>query len=644
MRHAVLIGLLLAPCAAAAQPAPTSSIPPTIVTATGVPTLAERIPAATTVIDRATIEERGYVTLAEALAAVPGMRLVQAGGIGQQASAFLRGGGSRHVLVLLDGVPLNDASDPNGAFNFGNELLGDIERIEVVRGPASAIYGSGALGGIINLVTRRAAGDRVAAPFGEIAGGTSRTLRGIAGATGRIEGFDWMFAAQSLSTRASNATAPRFWSNGGERDGFRGAVMTGALGYSFGTSRIDGLVRWRENVFGLDSVPRDDPNYTGHDNAWFGFIRGRTTLLEGRWTTTLRLSGSEDRRRYVNLADAGSGATADDLYRGRRMTLDWSNALRLGDLGPLAETTLTFGATREEEQARSASGSPFFRTTVDATLRSAAFHAGAQTRLFERLDVTLGLRHDAPEGYEGATTWRAGGVLALPEIASRLRGTVGSGYKAPSLFQRFGIIGSFFHGNPDLRPENSFSWEAGIETDIGGRLATASAFYFDSRYRNLINFDPSFSTLANVDRARVRGVELGLTLRLAPWLTAVGAWTVTEARDVTTDAPLARRPRNVASLALRIMPAPRIVIAPEILFAGRSPEGAYARYGDDGTAYPTRGYNRAGVVLNLTAQYRWSEQATLFLEGRNLTNSRYEPANGFVVPGRGLLFGTRFAL
>ena len=620
-----------------------STIPPTIVTATGVPTPAERIPAAVTIIDRAMIEERGYTTLAEALAAVPGMRLVQAGGIGQQASAFLRGSASRHVLVLLDGVPLNDPSDPNGAFNFGNEMLGDIERIEVVRGPASALYGSGALGGVINMVTRRAPEGRTFAPFGEIAGGSNHTLRGVIGAAGRAEGLDWMFAAQSLSTRGSNATAPRFHSNGGERDGFRGTAMTAALGYTIGTTRIDGLLRWRDNFFGLDDVPNDDPNYSARDRSWFGFIRGSTTQFDGRWTTTLRLSGSADRRRYVNLADAASGATAEDLYRGQRAVVDWSNVFRAGDVAALRDVVFTFGAMREEERARSAAGSPFFRTTVDATQRANAFHAGAQARMFERLDVTLGLRHDAPESYEGATIWRLGGVLALPEIASRLRATAGSGYKAPSLFQRFGIIGSFFRGNPDLRPENSLSWEAGIETDLG-RHVTASALYFDSRFRNLINFDPSFSTLANVDRARVRGLEFFVNLRPAPWLDATAGWTITEARDLATDAPLARRPRNVASLALRIAPHPRMVIAPEILFTGRAPEGAFARYADDGTAYATRGYNRPGVVLNLAAQYRWTPQATLFLEGRNLTNSRYEPANGFVIPGRSLLIGTRFAL
>ena len=108
---------------------------------------------------------------AEALAAVPGFRLLQAGGLGQQASGFARGANSRQVLVLMNGVPINDPSEPNGAFNFGNELLGDIERIEVVRGPVSSLYGSAAIGGVVNLITRSAPADRVAA-LREIAEGS----------------------------------------------------------------------------------------------------------------------------------------------------------------------------------------------------------------------------------------------------------------------------------------------------------------------------------------------------------------------------------------------------------------------------------------------------------------------------------------
>jgi vitamin B12 transporter len=640
MRRLLLLASCLVPLEARAQ----TAIPETIITGTRVPTAAERVPAGITVIDRQTIEERGYVTLAEALAAIPGLRLVQTGGFGQQASAFLRGAQSRHVQVLLDGAPINDPSDPNGAFNFGNELLGDIERIEVFRGPASSLYGSGAIGGAINLVSRRAPRDVPFEGFGEAAGGSNRTVRGVLGGAGTVGAFDYLGVAQSLSTQGSDATAPRFYSNTGERDGFRGAAFTMRLGAQAGASRVEGFLRYRENRFGLDDVPADDPNYSGDDRRWFGQVRGETRLTEA-WTTGLRFAVSEDRRRYVNLPDAASRSSTDDLFRGRRYSFDWGNQVRLPDAGAVRDAVLAFGYTHIEESAEQASGSPFFRTTTDATARTDAGSVGLQLRLFERVDLSAALRHDAAEDYDGDTTWRLGAVIALPEVASRLRLSAGTGFLAPSLFQRFGRIGSFFQGNPDLKPERSFSWEAGAETDLPGfgrrDFATVGVTYFDSRIRDLINFNAAFDSLENVDRARIKGVELGLVLRPARWLEASLAWTITDARDRETDDRLARRPEHQIAVNARIAPLPRLVIQPELLFTGRSPEGPFASYQDDGTTNPTQRYNPSGTVFNLTVSYTATERTTLFVEGKNLGNSRFEPANGFVIPGRTAVAGLR---
>ncbi|WP_372620579.1 TonB-dependent receptor plug domain-containing protein [Falsiroseomonas sp.] len=637
--------LLWVPCAHAQQ-----AIPDTIVTATRIPTEAERVPAAVTVLTREDIAERGYQTLAEAMRAIPGLNLVQQGGPGQNATAFLRGAAGRHVLVLLDGAPLNDASEPNGAFNFGNELLGDIERIEVVRGPASALYGSGALGGVVNLVTRRAPPGTPAQLFGELAAGTQRTGRGVLGAAGNDGRFDWMVTGQALTTRGFNVVPRRMATNRGERDGLEARAATARLGFRPDAgSRVEALLRWRRNRTELDDAPffrLDDPNYTGRDQNWFGQLRGETTLLDGAWTTGLRIAVAQDRRRYLNLPDAGNPGDTDDLYRGQRQTFDWGNRLRLGDVGPFQDTGLAFGATHEIESSDSRSISGGLLTTTDATARSTALHVGAQGRLFGRLDLSAGLRHDAAEDYDGATTWRLGAVLALPEVASRVHASAGTAFKAPSLFQRFGIIGGFFRGNPDLRPERSFAWEVGVETDIAaaGRadFATFGATWFSARYRNLINFNSAFDSLENVDRARAQGAELSLTLRPAAWLGLRAAWTITETEDESTGRQLPRRPKNVLALSARIAPLPRLTVVPELVFTGRALEGPFASYEDSGAPRFGAAWNPQGMLLNLTASYQITPAIAAFAEGRNLTDSRYEPANGFAAPGRSVLVGTRF--
>jgi vitamin B12 transporter len=584
---------------------------------------------------------------------VPGFNIIQSGGMGQTTSGFMRGTNSNHVLVLRDGVPMNDASHPSGAFNFGNTLLGDIERIEVVRGPVSAIYGTAAIGGVINLITRRAPADRQAQPYGELAGGTNYTARGVVGMAGTIDNLDYGVTGQSLSTRGSNAVAPRFYNNQGERDGLRSAVITARGGVNLGETapanvlgmtRLDGLVTMRENRFGLDNIPNDDPNYSGDDRNWMGFLRSATELFGGDWTTGLTLSATEDRRRYTNWRDSLNNSTADDLYRGRRERLAWDNTVKLADFGIFTANNLVFGVGLENERAFTRSVLGSFRRDVDRSQQNTFAYIGTQHRLWDRLDVTTALRQDAPDGFDGATTWRLGGVLSLPEIASRLIASGGTAYRAPSIFERYGISNFGFRGNPDLRPEQSTAWEAGIETDIGKGF-TVSALYFESRIRDLIQDTSDFRTNRNIDRAHIQGGEFGLTWRASDSFSTRAAWTIQETRNEENGAALERRPRNTASLSPRIapkvdwvdVPNARLIIAPEFIYVGEHRDFLYL----DNGSYAGLGQSDGGFVFNLTASLPVTQQVTAFIEARNLGNRRYEPANGFVIPGRSAILGLR---
>lgn len=153
-----------------------------------------------------------------------------------------------------------------------------------------------------------------------------------------------------------------------------------------------------------------------------------------------------------------------------------------------------------------------------------------------------------------------------------------------------------------------------------------------------------FDTLVNVDRARIQGTELGLTLRPSAWFETTAAWTILGAFDATTGRRLPRRPEHTVSVTARVVPTPRVVVAPTLLFVGRSQEAAFASYNNQGVPFPYPRSNPAGALLDLTVTWRASDRASLFLEARNLGNSRFEPANGFVTPGRSVLIGTRFVL
>jgi vitamin B12 transporter len=398
-------------------------------------------------------------------------------------------------------------------------------------------------------------------------------------------------------------------------------------------------------------VPNDDPNYSGDDRNWMGFLRSVTELFGGDWTTGLTLSATEDRRRYTNWPNGLSSDTADELYRGRRERLAWDNTVRLADFGFLTANNLVFGAGSEKDSAFAKSILGSFRQDVDRSQQNTFAYIGTQHRLWERLDITTALRQDAPDGFDGATTWRIGGVLNLPEIASRLIASGGTAYSAPSIYQRYGINNFGFRGNPDLKPEYSTAWEAGIETDIGAGF-TVSALYFESKIRDLIKgkrFPDDSSTNENIARAHIQGGEFGVNWRLSDSLSTRAAWTVQEARDEIKDIPLARRPRNSVSLSPRIapkmdwvdVPNARLIIAPELIYYSRSPEDEYSRYLNDGSSIQERGYSKEGFVFNMTASLPVTQQITAFIEARNLGNRRYEPANGFVIPGRSAIVGLR---
>ena len=626
------------------------TLPETVVTATRVPTPIERIPGGVTVIDRATIETRGYRSLAEALAAVPGLAAVQSGGIGQTTSVFVRGTNSSHVLVLRDGMPLNDPSTPQSLFDFGNDLLSDVERIEVIRGPMSGLYGSGAIGGVVNLITRSGRGTaRAFSATGEIAAGSQSTAAASAVATGETRGIDYALIGQGLTTQGFNIVPRRLATAIGERDGARILAATANLGAQLGARfRVFGFARLRENKADLDQAGRDDPNHTARNRAgmWRAGVEGM--LIPGWLDTTLAVGQSRDNRQFRDRPDQFAFSGSDDSrYLGTRTVYQWDNTLRLPGAGVVDAATVTFGAQRVEDRVdvQVRFDGPFgpFTQDVDRSTRNDAGYLGAQLRLFRRLDLTANLRHESPRDFSDTTTWRVGGVLALPEAALSLHAAYGTSFRAPTLFDLFGV-GSFgFRGNPNLRPEKGRGGEAGVTLALGALGLPAgqlSATYFRTRITDLIADDPTFTTRINVGRADIEGVESALDMNVAPWLALRAAYTWTVAQDGVSGEQLLRRPRHRGSLGATLWANPRLSIAPELLIFGPSADVLYA----DSGAFRGRGRNSGGAVVNLAARWRATDTLEVFALGRNITNSRYEPANSFVVPGAAVLVGLRAGL
>ena len=637
-------------------PADASSGKEIVVTATRVPTEVQNIPAGVTVIDRATMEQRDYNTLVDALSAVPGLRVVQSGGPGNVASVFIRGTNSDHVLVLLDGMPINDASQSGAAFNFGVDTLGDIERIEVVRGPMAAVYGASAIGGVINLITRR--GTQPGVHFtGDLAGGYPAQIRGTVNASGVSGPFDYSITYESQSQRGYDSTPPRESINTNTPQGYRDMVGTLNLGYTpVAGTRFSLLLRGRRAVYGFDYLGNpdfDNDNASGHDDSFIGRIGVNSALFGGTYETSMFIGRVLESRQYRELLDPNdpNQATEANHFLSYRTDAQWNNTLHLDDLmhvAALSATDLTFGYEYIGDDVKSvldsSSGGFPYQQNTKAGMVTNAYYAGLQTTVLQRVTLTGQVRQDYVAG-DSPFTWRLGAVLNVPEIATHFKAAYGTAFRAPALFDRFGIDSFGYVGNPNLKPETAQGWELGFTTDVAafGRADFASfgATYFNEQVQQLIvtQFTPVYTSV-NIGSAHMQGVETDLTLRPASWLTLIATYTYTYALDADTGELLLRRPQNTATFDATIRPLPKLTIAPELLYTG-----AFQDFLIDNNGFSTTtGNSGQGLIANLTITYDLTPQIQLYTHASNIFDSKFEPANGFVTPGPSVCSGVRFKL
>ncbi len=427
--------------AASAQGVPSpeagATIPPVVVTATRVPTPVEDIPAGVTVITREEIQLRGYNTLPEALAAVPGIRVAQSGGPGGNASIFVRGTNSNQVLVLRDGMPINDGSDPGSAFNFGVDTLADVQRIEIVRGPMASLYGSGAIGGVINLITLQGSQPGVHASA-DIAGGYPAQLLNNEVVSGIDGALDYAAIVQTESLTGFDSTPQRESIYTGTPQGYREQVGTVNLGYTaLPGTRFSLLLRGHRAVFGFNQLGNptfDDANSTGHDTSLLGRIGVRSLLAGGVYETSLFLGGLQNDRRYFepfNPADTANMASNDLRYHAYRSDAQWNNTVHLSDLfrsSIFSATDLTFGYERTGDTAKVRINSssqglrlPTERQRVDGRQRGlcgTAIDALGPTHGHRAGATGLGIERPTPD----LAAWHRAGCFGNPHpVQGRLR-------------------------------------------------------------------------------------------------------------------------------------------------------------------------------------------------------------------------------
>lgn len=602
MRQFLLIaGLLGGGVPVLAQPGPQAPLPSfeetVVVSATLDSEEREDVPASVTVLDEGEIEDRQAVDLPELLATVPGLTVVQAGSPGQQTSLFTRGTESYHTLLLWNGIPLNDPYF--GAVNWQFVSLDGVERVEVVRGPFSALYGSNAVGGVVQVFT----GSRQ---------GGSLTLEG--GENGYVRGG--LAAGANLGPVRLDVTGNVRRGEGElENDFFDGeeavarALWTVSPGVSLGL-----FARANDSETG---IPLSGGQPTLHRRiSWEeAEVAVPFRLERGSWEVEAQLSETRFDAAFRD-PDFPFGALATDTdseaLRGRAV-VTWRSG---------QDFWIAFGGDWERLEVTNASGGvPDLDGARQRTW--AAFAQASWGRGPVRAE--LGLRRDDNDVFGAETSLRAGAVLSLSG-STRLRGSYGEAFRAPSLGELFFP----FFGNPDLQPETGESWELGLEHEAGGwRFALTG---FENRLRNLIDFDPATFVSVNIGRARSRGVEGEVGLRRGIFAARLTG-TYQEAEDRDTGLPLLRRPEESASLLLTAKPGDWTFNL-EGRYVGDRPDLDEVTF--------SRRENPAYTRVDLAARWRALAWLSPYARVENVTGEEYEPVLLYPAPGRTLIGGVAF--
>jgi vitamin B12 transporter len=591
-----------------------------VVTGARTPTPAERLPANVTVIDADAARERGEITLDAALAQVPGIQSPRSGPLGQQASIFSGGFESNHTLVLFDGVRIDDPSTPEGLFDAGQDMLGDADRIEVVQGPLSALYGSGALGGVVNVLPRRGGADPVNARL-EVAAGSFETVLASAGVDGTVGRLRYAITGEGYASDGYDIVPERIATHTGERDGADMTTVTGVFDYEI------------SEAFALDLLLRQRTARADYDPGFFGDIgenpeaeikQNDTSLwrLGGTWAPneafSVRLAGGAlDTDRVA--ADAG---VIGDEYHGERRFADLTATWSFGDW------TLLAGGQGEDESIDAVS----FGSPVVGEQEHWGVFAAAQGAIGS-LDLTAAVRHDDFEGFGGHSTWRTGAAYRFGDVA-RIYASYGTSYRAPSLYERFVP----FFGAPGLDPERAESWEIGGDLRFRA-FGRAEGLEFDALYRSseiddLIGFF-GFS-YANVDRAEIDFAEARVAVRPLDWLTARLVYANTDARDASTDQKLQRRPRHAWSAELAAQHGP-LLAQLSWRQVGSRLDTVYSDLG----FFAGTGRVEAYDIVRASASWSINDKVKLYVAADNVLDESYEPVNGFAGAPASILVGIR---
>lgn len=625
--------------AQAQSPSQTVVLPEVSVSATGIATPLDQVGSSVTVITAADIARQQRRTLPDVLNNVPGLNVVQTGGPGGQTAIFMRGTNSNHVKVLLDGIDIGDVSAPNGAVDLAHIATGDIERVEVLRGPQGGLYGANSIGGVISITTKK--GEGPAKATATLEGGALGTFNQSAGVSGSKDRFDYAFNVTHLRSSHVDVTPsyvlpPGQAANPNSYDNMTystrlGAKVTDDLRVNLIGRYTDIRLKYsNDDPTVFPSTPY--PTRSDYGNkAFFGRAEAVYAALDGRFINTLGVNIADNRR-----TNKDPNANPETTNNGTRTAVNWR-----GEVAVAKGHTLVLGAERSSERANTQTYAMFGGAPLSYSGKNGntAGYVEMQSQFAERFFIVGNLRVDDDDNFGSHTTWRVAPAFIMPGSETKLKGSYGTSFKAPTLYELYGIGDFNYVGNPNLKPETSKGWEVGFEQPLFGDRLRFGVTYFRNDIKDLINavFVP-VNTYVNVGKAKTAGYEAFVEVKATDRLRLRADYTRTDATDEIANTELLRRPKHKANFTASYQASNALGLSATVVYVG--PWMDFDRQGLWFTPRDFQGY----TVVNVAANYVVNDRVTVFGRVDNLFDKRYEVPVGWLAPGVGVFGGVKIAM
>jgi vitamin B12 transporter len=618
--------------APAVQPAAPVIVEPSAVSVapTGLTTPVEQIGSAVTIVTSQEIEAQQRRSANDVLKSVPGVNVVQGGGPGALTSVFIRGTNSNHSKALIDGIDVSDPSGVNRSFNFGLLTTFDLDRVEVLRGPQSGLYGGDALGGVVVVYTKKGEGPLKVDALAEA--GSFGTFNQAASARGSVDRFNYSFnighfRADNVPVTPNDILLPGTRALNSNYDNMTystklGVDVTPDVTLNFVMRYVDTRFGFQGDSFSFDDFTnRPDATKSSQDTKQF-YTRGEGVVRSfgGRVTSYFGINYTD-----LTTRDFSPSAGANEAL-GQRVKYDWRSVVDV-----TRGVVVTVGADHQTEKLQI--------TGLSVEESNAGGYVQAQVTPVRNLFLVGNVRHDDNETFGGATTWRFAPAYLLDSTGTKLKGSVGTAFKAPSLSQKFQDFPAFgFFANPNLKPEESLGYDVGFEQAVFGNRAQFGATYFRNDVTNLINgtFDATtfLSSVDNIGKASTTGVEAFASADITDDVRIRGDYTYTEAFDEITGKELLRRPRRKATVSVGWKPTTPLLLTGSVTYVGTALDVDRVTF----ATVPLSSF----ALVNVAADYRLNTNMSLFGRVDNVFDKQYQNPNGFEGTGIGAFAGIKF--